>query len=58
MKRRWLAMLVLALLIVSVVVLSGCADRSVHKETIDGQECVVRRNGFGQIVVMSCDWDN
>lgn len=60
MRSRHIAMLLLGILVVAVVVLAGCAsDGKVHKEVIDGHDCLVRRNRVnGQVIAMSCDWEN
>lgn len=60
MSRRGVAMLWLAIVIVSLIVLTACAnDGQVHKECIEGVDCLVRRDRInGRVIAMTCDWDN
>lgn len=45
-------------IVILLLVLTGCHDGSAHKEVIDGQECIVRRDRINnRVIALSCDWE-
>ena len=56
----WMVFVAVIIVIVSFVLLPGCADNGeVHKEKIHGRDCLVRRDRInGRVITMSCDWEN
>ncbi len=46
-----------------LLALSGCGirtsdDERLDRVTVDGQECVVIRNGYGRVIALDCDWSD
>lgn len=56
---RRLVVVVLVVLVLGGVVVGCASDGGVHRERIDGVECLVRRDRLnGRVVALSCDWSS